>query len=295
MIQAIFELLRRGLLDMRDNPWAQAMTFAVVALVAFLGGMFLLCIHNLDAELSRVRGDVLFQVYWDKGSDKAKIDAQCAEIRQLPDFKDLTLFTPAEALDSLSKELGEGFDLDAFRQDNPLPWTALVAFSPQAAAAEDADKASDTVLRYLRGLPGVAKVRYNPLNTEMARAWARFSKGVLWPLLLFLSLALALVVGDTVKLSLLLRRDEIEILHLVGATRLHIQLPLLTAGLVQGLGGSLLALAMLKAVQAGLEDLLASPPLFLRFEFLPGGQCLLLAFGLTAVAVASSWIAVRRY
>jgi cell division transport system permease protein len=109
----------------------------------------------------------------------------------------------------------------------------------------------------------------------------------------FLTLVVALVVGNTMKLSGLTRQGEAEILRLVGAPRWYIQLPLLAEGAVQGLLGSGLAMAILKAVQAGLADVLAESGFPIQVRFLPAWEAVLIAAIVVAVCVLSSWVALR--
>lgn len=288
---AVARQIFRGVSDMRLNPWAQVLTLAAVTLVAFLGGMLLLFIHNLDQELLKARGDVVYQVFWRPGTDMETVRTQWAAMDSLPYLADRTTWTPGQGLDALAETLGSGVDLSAFREESPLPPTALLSFEPQA---EDPDLWSRDMLSHLESLAGVERVHYHPLRTDLAKSWAKFSRRMVFPLIGFLGVVLALIVGNTIKLSLISRRNEIEILQLVGARRWYIQLPLLTGGAVQGLFGGVLAVGMLKLMQLGLDDLLSTPPLHLSLRFLPLEQAAGLVGVLTLVGIVGSWVAVRR-
>ncbi|WP_245628824.1 cell division protein FtsX [Salidesulfovibrio brasiliensis] len=89
------------------------------------------------------------------------------------------------------------------------------------------------------------------------------------------------------------RRDEVEILSLVGAKPWYIRWPLLTGGFLQGVLGSAAGLGLLLVAQNTLKDALNIPPLFLQVRFLPLEQCVLLAGGVVFVSLAASWVAVR--
>jgi cell division transport system permease protein len=108
-----------------------------------------------------------------------------------------------------------------------------------------------------------------------------------------LILVVGLVVGNTIKLALFQRRDEIEILRLVGASRLYIRFPLIVGGAVQGLLGGILALGLLGLVHMGLQDMLYFPPLWIEVPFLSleeiGGMLGVLMF----VGIISSFVAVK--
>ncbi|MFW5733601.1 MAG: cell division protein FtsX [Oceanidesulfovibrio sp.] len=298
-MSVVFRRLLQGLLDLRVNVWAQALTLAAVTLIAFLGGLFLLLLHNLNEELLRVRGDVLFQVYWQPGAEMTEVRKQWEGFSSLPHLMDVQTYTPEEAMSALSRSLDREIDLDWRNGGSPLPATALLSFAPPAAQNEQINEAENLtwtkeMLDYLQGLPGVQSVRFNPMRTELSGAWSKLSSNLLWPLVIFLLVVLALVVGNTIKLSQMFRRDEIEILRIVGARDWYINLPLIAGGTAQGLVGALLALGMLKIVQLSLENVLNFPPYFFRLSFLPAAQVLLLAGVLTAVGMLSSFVAVKR-
>jgi len=252
--------------------------------------LFLLVLHNLDQELQRASGDIQFQVYWEPGIEQERIQAQWETLRGLEQLEEITTFSGDQALDLLLQRLDGTGDLAWLQGKSPLPATALLTFTVQ-----DDDQQTWAQATYLRleSLEGVEKVSYNPLQLDLARGWARFSKHVIWPLILFLGLVLALVVGNTVKLSQLHRRSEVEILRLVGAARWYIQLPMLVSGAVLGLAGGSLALLMLKGVQASLRDLLHFPPLWLRLDYLPFSHSATFLTILLCMGILSSWVALR--
>lgn len=289
-MRVYLRLVLRGFRDLGLHPWAQALTFAAVSLVAFLGGLFLLFLHNLDVELQRVRGDVVYQVYWRADVPLFEVNEQWQKMQDMEHLADINTFTPEQALNALTEKLGRDMDMDWLRNQALLPPTALLAFTPPDDASAEW---GENMRKKLLAINGVDKVHQNTLGTDIAGSWAKASRRFVWPLVLFLALVLALVVGNTIKLSLLSRKEEIEILRLVGARNWYIRLPLIVGGVTHGLAGSLLALLMLKIVQAAFADFLNVPPLMLEVRFLPAGQALLLVLALTAVAFGSSVAAVR--
>lgn len=294
MYRTVIRLLERGFKDLVVNPWAQVLTLVAVILVSFLGGLFLLFLHNLDMELQRVRGDVMYQVYWAPKSDLKAVKKQWEEFKKLDYLTDLKTFTPGEALEELSKQLGGEVETEWIRAQSPLPATALLAFTPPTNMGEKTRVSWAKALEAtLKSLKGVDSVHENQLGPGLADSWGKTSRRIFWPIFIFLCLVLALVVGNTIKLSLLSKRDEIEILKLVGAKNWYIQLPLLVNGAFHGLLGSILAMILLKVTQSSFSDFLNFPPLFLELSFLPSEQVFLLIFVLTAVSVGSSLAAVR--
>ncbi len=292
-MRVFLRLFVRGLKDLALNPWAQALTFAAVTLVAFLGGLFLLFLHNLDVELQRMRGDMVFQVYWRANTPLYEVGRQWDTLKKSDRLEQMETYTPEQALGKLSDKLGKDMDLSWLRNQTLLPPTALLSFTPPDAGDPAAWR--EAKRKELMALQGVETVHVNTLGSDVAGSWAQASRKVLWPLVCFLALALALVVGNTIKLSLLSRKEEIEILKLVGARNWYIRLPLIVGGIVHGFVGSVFALCMLKIVQASFADYLNVPPLMIKIRFLPFDQTVLLVFVLTGVALCSSLAAVRAH
>ncbi len=173
---------------------------------------------------------------------------------------------------------------------SPLPPTALLTFAPREA---DPEKWSADTLAYLKSLPGVERVAASPLRDELGKAWRSASRFVIWPTVGFLGVVLALVVGNTVRLTLSTRREEIDILQLVGARNWYIRLPLMVAGALQGLLGGGLACLLLAAVHWRFRTALNVPPLLLELRLPPPEQAALLLAVPVLMGILGSWIAVR--
>ena len=229
MIRILTRLVLQGLKDARHHPLSQLMTLGAVGLMVFLAGLFLIFLNTLDSQLAAEQGEVVIQVYWRNNTDSNVLRGQWEEISHLPGLAKWQTYTPEEALNTLAGRLQQsaGVDVTALAGKNPLPPTAIMHFMP---ADGDQAKWREETLRYLEKLPGVAKVQVNPLREEVARAWREISRKIMLPAICMLSGILALVVGNTVRLSLISRRTEIEILQLVGARNWYIRMPLITTG-----------------------------------------------------------------
>lgn len=284
-------LAARGIADLGRNPLQQLLTLCAVALTAFLAGLFLLVVVNLNRELLTASGEFVFQVYWKDSVRLETVRGQWQDLEALPNFSALTTYTPDQALAELGGALEGGAGVLAeLGRDNPLPPTAVVYFS---APEGDPDVFAQQTLRRLQTLPGVRDVHFSALELDLAKAWVRFSRMVLWPLIGLLGLVGALVVGNTLRLSLNNRREEVEILRLVGASRWYIMFPLVTGGAMQGFIGGMASLGMLKLVHLALADFVNTPPLNLSFGFLPTAYAAGLVAAMTLVGVLSSLVAVR--
>jgi cell division transport system permease protein len=322
------KLMARGVADMRRFPLPQLCTLITVCMVALLAGTGLLILHNVQQEVLKTQAQARFQVYWSASSNMTEVEAQWADLKHVPGVAEVSTFTPRAAMAELMRGLANAMpaqpalistanatdasatagnatadnntatpapslrDFSWLEGENFLPPTALVSFDiPPGEAPEPW---MGHMYARLHNLPGVEKVTYNAAQLSLATGWIALIQQAAWPALCFFALVVALVVGNTLKLMMLARRDEVEILSLVGARPWFIRAPLFANGVVQGFLGGVLALICLKFLQTWLRSILDVPPLFLKVEFLPAWQSFSLVFATTCVAGLAAFIAARK-
>lgn len=291
MIGQFLRLSMRGVADLRLHPFAQLLTLVAVAMVTLLTGLILLGLNTVNFELLKSRGQVEFQVYWKTDVGAEVVVKDWDVIRAMEHLRDFKTFTPENALTELASALGETGDFSWLADNNPLPYSGLASFRVPPEAQDEGWAAQ--LLTKLKSLPGVDKVNYTPFQADLAQSWTTISRMVIWPVLGFLALIVSLVVHNTIKLSLLTRVDEVEILSLVGASPGYIRWPLLTGGFVQGVLGSGLGICLLALVHSFIAEALNFPPFLLEIRFLPMDQLAMLGGAVTLVSVISSWVAIK--
>ena len=146
-------------------------------------------------------------------------------------------------------------------------------------------------------MPGVADVRYDRQWLNRLLAAVGVIRGVGIALATVLTFAAALTVANVVRLGLYTRRDELEIMQLVGAPQAYIRGPFVMEGVLQGGIGALLALLLLAtlffALRARYLAPLASALSLSSLHFLPVGLCLLVVLGGMVVGCAGGLVAAR--
>ena len=201
-------------------------------------------------------------------------------IQAVGGIQQLRYIDKQEALATLKRELGAQADVVDQIPANPLPASIEVTPAPAAATPEG----TRALIRRLSEFPEIEEVQGGTEWVERLAQWQRLLGGIGLGIGGVMALAAILTVTTATTLVLHVRRQEMEIMRLVGATEGMIRLPLLLQGLVQGLLGAVMALGGLwlayRFVQPWLEPLLSLTLGLPRITFLsPADAALLLGGG----------------
>jgi cell division transport system permease protein len=274
---------------------AGLLSMATIAVALFLLGAFLMVLSNIQRLASEWGESAELSVYL---HDQAT-SADRADIERL-----LAPGGPVAAVEHVTKEEA----VRRFRQvfsdlaptidglgSNPLPESYEVRIAPQAGAAAQVEQ----LVQRLRDSSGVADVRYDQQWLDRLSSVISVVRTVGLIFAGLLVLAASLTVANVVRLALHARRDEVEIMQLVGAPRAYVDGPFVMEGVLQGGLGALAALAMLAAVfllvsARYLQPLAASLHVG-TFRFLPLSLCLgLLAGGMVVGCLGGAIAAAGR-
>jgi cell division transport system permease protein len=206
------------------------------------------------------------------------------------------LVSPEQGMEEFRQRSGFGEATELF-DDNPLPWVLLL--TPRVANGADLEAAVAGVARWLETQQDVDMVQVDFKWLQRLSGLLALGDAFVTVLTVLFSLAVVVVVANTIRLDVAGRSHEIEVLHLVGAGRGFIRQPFLYLGFWYGLLGAVLALLLL-----GLCMLYLAAPLSRlldaygnRFDpagLHPAGIPLILACG-ALLGLLGSWLAVTRY
>ena len=234
------------------RPWSTALTIGVMAVALALPlGLWLVL-----ANVARFSGDVQrsreISVFLKADVDAAHAGSLAQTLRARDDIGNVQLRTPAQGLAELRAN-GLGAAIDALgADDNPLQ--SVLVVTPRGDEA--------LLAASLQALPEADLVQHDALWRQRLDGWLRFGLRVAVVLGALLGLGALLVVGNTVRLDIQSRREEIGVLQHLGATDGFIRRPFLYLGLWYGLAAGALAIALLtlaaSALDAPLSELAAS-------------------------------------
>ncbi len=282
--------VRRALEAMARGPFMTAVAVGTIFVATFVTGLFAATLSGAERLLAAWAGDVQIAVYLAPGAD---LGAAARAAESVAGGREVEVVTPAEALRRLKSSLGpEAAALEGVGAE-VLPASVEVR-APGISLQE-----ARALARKLEAVPGARDVDFG--NAWLEKVELLLSRLRWAGLLLFAALALgtAVLVSNTLRLGVFARRDEIEIMKLVGATDAWVEAPFLIEGVLQGLAGSGLAVLSLLALHALLAPRLVAAvglaaPL-LRAEVLPPPLVLGLLGGGAALGLVASALAVGRF
>lgn len=229
--EAVRDLRRAGYVAV------SAVVLITLSLVA-LGGFWMLS-ANLGRAVAQWRDRVRIIVYLKR--DPSDTQSILRRVREWPQVASVTFVGKAEALTSLKRLLGRDANLVDQLSANPLP--SSIEVTPSAAGATP-DGARGLIER-LAALPEAEEVSGGVEWVERLAQWQRLLEMVGLGVGSLLALAAILTVTTSTTLVLHARRQETEIMRLVGAPEMVIRLPLLLQGMIQGLLGATIAVLLL--------------------------------------------------
>lgn len=286
-------LLRETLLGLRRSGWMNWAAVSTVTVLLFLFGVSVQASWQLEGLLNRFGSQLEVSVYLDTGVQAAELKPAIAT---LPNVAEVKAISKEQAWAALTKELGLADINGATRQleGNPL----VDELKVKARSSQDMPQLAKT----LSQISGVDAVQY---VDEAVQRVAQLNRGLSWVSLMMLSLltlTAVAVITTTIRLIVMARRREIEVMQLVGATSIWIYLPFILQGIFFGIVGAAIAWVFLLSTQQFLRSLLAQQPEFV--QFLANGlqvdpvkalllPLILFSFG-SAIGVLGSLFAVRR-
>jgi len=281
---------RRALEAMVRGPYVTLTGTATIFVAALLTGLFAAVLGGGERLLHAWAGEVKVSVYLAPGSDLERARAAAAA---LAPGRPVEAVPAAEALRRLAASMGEQAALLEGVGADALPDAVEVA-----ATGLGLDEARALAAR-LRQVPGAAEVDFGTAWLEKLTAFLARARAAGLALLGALGLATAVLVSNTLRLAVFARREEIEIMKLVGATDAYVSAPFLVEGLLQGLLGGGLAAAALAGLHAAVAPRLSAAvglaaPLGLA-EVAPWPLLLALWLGGGAVGLLASALAVARF
>lgn len=281
-----------SLLRMLGTPLQSLMTWLVIAIAIALPAALFVVFNNVQQIGKSWQDSSQISVFLKKDATANQAQDLRGRWAKRPDVAQATYVSPEQALEEF--KLGSGLgELANQLNENPLP--AVILVKPKVVGPD----ALTSLQQSLVADPLVADVRLDMLWVKRLHQFITVAERFVVALAGLLALGVLLVIGNTIRMAIEARRDEIVVVKLVGATDAYVRRPFLYSGLWFGVGGGILA-AILLAIGfwwlsvpvTQLADLYQSSFRLQSLSFIESLQLILIA-GLTGLLGA--WIAVARH
>lgn len=296
LLHAWLESHRASLVDslrrLARQPIGSFFTCLVMAIALSLPMGLSLLLDNVERLGGSWQRAAQISLYLDLDTNEAGGQRLRDEIAGKADVAEAEWISREQALAEFQQQSGLG---EALRElpDNPLPGVVVVT-------PHEVDKAALEALRgRLAELPGVQQAQLDLQWVERLSAILKLGQHFVFGLTLLLVLALLLVIGNTIRLHIENRRNEIEVIKLVGGTDGYVRRPFLYMGALYGVGAGLLAWAVLAFGLDWLNAAVVRLAGLYGSDFALGGvpvdDGLSLLLGAVLLGYIGAWLAVARH
>jgi cell division transport system permease protein len=270
------------------RPFASLLTCGVMALALALPLGLALALANLERLAGTWQPDPELAVFLAMDVDAAAAARLADTVRARGDVAAVRVQTPDEGLAEFRHLSGTAEAL-ALLDGNPLP--SVLRVRPRLAAGDD----GAALAAALRALPGVEQVQHDAEWRRRLAAWIDFVRRIAWVLAALLAAGALGVVGNTIRLDVGARREEIAVLQQLGATDAFVRRPFVYLGAWYGAASGALALAVLLAARLALAPPLArlgeTYGMPLALEGLGAGPMAAVLAAATALGALGAWLA----
>ena len=261
------------------NVWRHKMTTFTAVFSLFLAlyfvGLLATAGENTRSILQYLRSKYKIEVFFKQNVDLKMAKKVSDSILEIKGVRSSTVINKDDAVRIFKDQFGE--DILGILGYNPLPISAVVNLKRNSEELLNVTP----IVNGIKRMEGVEEVRYQGhLIKKIERTYSRFMKVFPWVAMVFITVAI-LVIYNTVKLSIYSRKELINSLKLIGATKLFIQMPFIFEGLIDGILATIISVPLLIGTINGANyvidnftswniELTLAPILFLWLTLLSG-------------------------
>ena len=251
--------IKQGIKNIWTNKMFSIASIATMAACIFMFGMFYAIVANFQHVVKDVESSVAITVFFDEGTTQDEIDEIGQKIAMRPEVSSFNFVSADEAWAEYKLEYFDGDEAAAasFGSDNPLSDKANYEIY-----MEDISQQSSLV-SYLEGQDHISKVRQSEMVANTLTDFNRLVSIVSAVIIVILICVAVFLISNTVRTGIAVRREEIGIMKMIGATDFFVRAPFIVEGILIGLIGAAIPLCILYAMYGKIITYVAS-----RFGFL---------------------------
>lgn len=239
--------MRRAFQNIRKNLLPNLTTIGIVAISILIFSAFTLISFNLTSFLKIWEDKIEVIAYLGKGVPLKEVEGLLKNTRQLEGVEGVTYVSPFDAMAFMESKLGSQKDLLQGIQPAVLPSSFEIQLKK---GYRNSTKIKEVVLQ-LKQFPQFEEIQYGQEWVETFSALVHIVHLTQWILGGLFVVAIVFITSNILQLTISSRQEEIEIMHLVGASPAFIRVPFYVEGIIQGLLGGGLAIFLLYLIQKG--------------------------------------------
>ena len=294
-----FELVRyyfgRAIHSIMSLPISNALAVMTVAVSLFLLGSFILTLQNLNEVITRAGSSLTVTVYIEDGVSQNALNEFVRELESNRGISSIEYVSKQRALELFRGDLGaQSAFLKGLETENPLPASLELQFVPDELGVQGVERSVEKIKK--REI--VSDVVFGSEWVERVQGLIKLFRALGVVTILMLFAIIIFLISNTIRLVIYSRRDEIEIMRLVGGTRSFVQIPFVIGGALQGLLGTFFGFLMLVAIYFLIQSELGHSNIISvilpSLKFLSTLSICFLFIGGVAVGAIGSYAALRK-
>lgn len=241
-LSTIFYILKQGVKNIFRNIRFSLASVGTMAACIFLFGIFLAIVMNFRYIVHTAEEGVAITVFFDEDTSQEQIDAIGQDIRNRPEVKDVVYMSAEDAWNQFKDNyFGESADMlaEGFKEDNPLANSASYA-----VYVENIESQTDLV-EFIEGLEGVRSVNQSKVAADTLSTFNTLIGYVSLAIIAILLAVAFFLISNTITMGISIRREEIGIMKLIGATDFFVRSPFIIEGILIGCVGAAIPLIIL--------------------------------------------------
>lgn len=258
-----FAVLRQAARNLRQTWASQLMTLLTVSLSVLIFAFFYLIYTNMLTMGARLGDDLRLIVYLEDEPGPEMQQQLRNKITNFDKVEEIRFYSKKDAYNKFAEQLGDNSDVLDDMPTDFLPASIEVIPLRNLRSLKQVKLFSE----YLKKLPGTLKVQYGQEWVERFYYFTRLLSIVVLLSGSLLILTTIFMVAYTIRLTIMGRQAELELLNLVGATNNYIRTPFLLEGLLQGLFGSCLGVVSLFMLFQWIKIKFTGPGILTLFDF----------------------------
>jgi cell division transport system permease protein len=282
--------IRAAIAGMWREKWVNALCALTIATGLLLMALSYTFTYNVGLATRRLPDRFSVSVFLEDGLSADALDGIMKSTRRSPAVKAVRYISKDEALAELRTTMsGADYILEGL-EENPLPASLEIKLKEGAVTWASVEGLASE----LNGIKGISEVQYGKKFLSALQSLKKNSEAVAVVLISVLSAGVVFVCYSTVKLLFYRKKDEIETLKFLGATRWFIRAPFLIEGGIIGLASGMAALAAAVSLRLLVYDRLAEYMPVLKVLSIPAGLVLYMPLAGLLIGVAGAALAIGR-